>query len=198
VPNYSNDKSISLKQWIAAVINTMRGEFFSLMDSVPTNERTRLGQLKSWSPKDELAHLVYWLEVFVTNIQAKRDGKPLIDTRDYLAMNDAAWLERKDWSWNALENALLRVMDDLERLTELLSVEELTESAPRPLVRSLMYELVDHPVHHFLALYQKLGAAPDTVAAMLIRIQQNIKQRGVAKWTATSRRKLQKHLEQIR
>ncbi|MCE7983842.1 MAG: hypothetical protein DYG89_21930 [Caldilinea sp. CFX5] len=54
--------------------------------------------------KDEIAHFVYWIDLFVTNGRARRSGQPLIDTSAYRAMNDRAWAERKDWTWREVEN----------------------------------------------------------------------------------------------
>ena len=187
-----------LKEWALELVQVSRLEFKHLIASIPAKQRDKAGELKKWSPKDELAHLAYWLEVFVGNIRAKRKGKPLTDTRDYLAMNDAAWEVRKGWSLEQIEAALEKVLGDLEKELKRFTLEELTDPAafalerPRPFVRSLLYELIDHPMHHWAGLYRKLGKE-SKIGPMLGRILEAMSQRGIKRWTAGSRSKISHH-----
>jgi hypothetical protein len=181
-----------MKQWTLSIIDASRDEFKTFIANIPVHERKTVGKLKQWSAKDEVAHLGYWLEVFVKNIKARRSGKPLIDASDYLAMNDKAWEKHKDLSWAEVEEKLARAFQAIEKLMKALSVDALTDakvltlepdrSSPRPLIKSLFYELIDHPVHHFVKLYQKHGANV-TATTMLTRLQGVLEQPGVSKWT---------------
>ncbi|MDX2140655.1 MAG: DinB family protein [Chloroflexota bacterium] len=185
--------------WALAVTHAARHEFAALIAALPDAERTAVGELKHWSPKDEIAHLAYWIEVFVSNIQAQREGRPLIDTRPYLAMNDAAWEVRRAWTWGEVEAATAATLGQLEMLLQNMSADDLTDpqrftieplrTAPRPLIRSLLYELVDHPVHHFTGLYRKISD-PDGMSAMLVRYDAVLQKRGTSQWTATTRKKI--------
>lgn len=200
----STVSAVELNHWLLDVLAVMRAEFSTLMSLFPDQQQTRMGTLEAWAPKDELAHLAFWLETFVTNLQNLQGHTPLIDTRDYLTMNNQAWMARKDWTWADIQHALAAVLAQVEIQIRRLSAEDLTDAnrltlegdrkSPRPLVRSFLYELVDHPLHHVVGLYQRLGADSAAQMAMLLRVQSVLSKRGLAKWTATSRRKLQAYL----
>lgn len=188
----------NLKPWALELVQLLRHEFRALVAGLSPQQRQEKGQMDRWSPKDELAHLAYWLEVFVANIRFRREGKPLTDVRDYLAMNDAAWEARQDWGLEQTEAAVRKVLTDLGEELERFTPEELTNpdrftlEFPRPFVRSLLYELVDHPVHHFAGLYRKLGKGSE-VGPMLRRLLEVLGRRGAAGWSATTRKKIQRH-----
>jgi hypothetical protein len=196
-----------VKQWALALIDTSRDEFTTLIASIPQDQRKTVGKLKQWSPKDELAHLTFWIEVFVSNIKASREGRSLLNTSNYLVMNDEAWEERKNWTWADVEKALAKALVDVKKQIEDLSSETLTESqrfslepdrtSPRPLLQNLTYELIDHPLHHFTKLYQKFGDEAKTTE-LLTRVLKVLKQPGVSKWSVTSRNKIGKHVNRIK
>jgi hypothetical protein len=191
-----------VKQWALAIIAASRHEFNTLLSRMPAEHRSRSGQLKDWSPKDEIAHLAYWIDLFAHNIQACREAQPLTDTRDYRAMNDAAWPVSKDWSWDEAEAAVERALTAVAAQVTVLDMADLTDpqrctlephrKAPRPLIQSLLYDLVDHPLHHFVGLYRQFGDA-EGQSAMLTRLEGALRQPGVSKWTATTRRKIQNY-----
>jgi hypothetical protein len=192
-----------IKQWTLEVISASRIEFQMFIKHIPTKERKVVGQLEAWSAKDEIAHLTFWLETFAKNLKNLRQGKPLTSTKNYLAMNDAAWEKRKDLSWSEVEEALAKAFADIEKQVGTLSIEELTdgknfslESWGRPLVKSLLYDLVDHPLHHFVKVYKKFGQ-DKKAAAMLERVALTLAQPGVAKWTTTTRGKIKKHQQSL-
>jgi Protein of unknown function (DUF1706) len=195
-----------IKQWTLEVIATSRTEFKMLMSMIPPKQREVVGQIKQWSAKDELSHLSFWLELFAKNTKARRKGKALIDTSDYLAMNDNASEERKDWTWSEVDTALTRALEEIEKQVKALSVDELTEAemftlepqrkSPRPFIKSLLYDLIDHPLHHWVKLYKKYGHEAKA-ADMLGRVSLTLKRPGVSKWTTTSRSKIKKHAENL-
>ncbi len=172
-----------------------------MIKHVPGKERKVVGQLKAWSAKDEIAHLTFWLETFVKNIKNRQSKNPLIDANNYLAVNDAAWARYKDLSWAEVEEKLSRVFDDIETQGKALRLEELTDASVftlegKPLVKSLLYEVVDHPLHHFVKLYRKYGKTKQALEA-LVRLETVLSQPGTSTWTATSRSKIKKHRERL-
>ncbi len=68
-----------IQQWALTLIGASENEFKTLIASLNPDQRGAIGQLHKWSPKDEIAHLSYWLEVFLGNIQARQNGQELID-----------------------------------------------------------------------------------------------------------------------
>jgi hypothetical protein len=193
---------IDLKPQTLALINAARQEFERIFTAMPEEQRHTAGTLKQWSPKDELAHLAYWIELFVTNIRAQRAGQPLIDTRDYRTMNDRGWEERKAWRWDAVKQAVTDVLSAVETEINTLSAEDLVNashftleadrSSPRPLLHSLIYELIDHPNHHFSGLYRKLGDDA-AITALFDRSLQALAPLGSTRWSAKTSRAAQKH-----
>jgi Protein of unknown function (DUF1706) len=190
-----------LQQWALMLIGASENEFNTLIASLNPDQRSAIGDLHKWSPKDEIAHLSYWLEVFLGNIQRCQNGQELIDTRDYLTLNDQAWEVRKDWTWNDVERVLERTLKGIEVQIKNLSSQDLTDpqrlslepdqKVPRPLLKSLIYELIDHPLHHFLGMHRKLQNE-HLVAPMLERLLEVMEQPGVSKWSITTRNKLRK------
>lgn len=196
---------VDVQIWARAITAASRHECVALLAQVPVSQRQALGTLQGWSTKDELAHLAYWIELFARNIAAARAELPLIDTRPYLAMNDAAWHERKDWDWITVEQALLEAIDAVVVQLAVLSAEELTDGArlsveparrpPRPLIRSLLYELIDHPLHHLTGIYRRLGASVAR-AEMIARVTAVVEQPGGRTLAAATRTKLRRYSQE--
>lgn len=193
---------VDLQAWAVEIVNLLRQEYAVLAAQLAPSEREASGELWAWSTKDEIAHLAYWIALFATNIAAARADRPLTDTRPYLAMNDAAWHERAAWDWTTVEQALLRAIDAVAAQLATLSSDELRDAGrltvepaggpPRPLIRSLLYELIDHPLHHFAGIYQRLGAAEPRVA-MLARVAALVEQPGVRTLAGSTRAKLRSY-----
>jgi hypothetical protein len=196
---------VDVQIWAHAITDASRQACAALIAQVPVSERQAPGALQAWSTKDELAHLAYWIELFARNIAAARAELPLIDTRPYLAMNDAAWHERKDWDWTTVEQALVGAIDAVAAQLAVLSAEELTDGArltveparrpPRPLIKSLLYELIDHPLHHLTGIYQRLGASAAR-AEMVARVTAVVEQPGVRTLAAATRAKLRRYSQE--
>jgi hypothetical protein len=181
------------------LIAAARHEFTTLIAALPPAARVAQGSLKDWSPKDEMAHLAYWIEVFVAQIQARRAGQPLMDTRDYLRRNDIAWAARKDQSWAEVEASLESALAALEGEIRAFSDDELVDAqrftiepdtkTPRPLLRNLIYEMIEHPLVHMVGIYRKIGDEV-RLRAMLTRIETPLKARGFSRFAASARRKI--------
>jgi Protein of unknown function (DUF1706) len=191
-----------LQQWALMLIGASGKEFNTFIASLNPDQRGAIGNLHEWSPKDEIAHMSYWLEVCLGNLQARQNGQALIDTRDYLTLNDQAWEVRKDWTWNDIERVLEHTLNGIETQIKSLSSQDLTDpqrlslepdqKATRPFLKSLIYELIDHPLHHLVGLYRKLKNEP-LIAPMLERLLEAMEQPGVSKWSTTTCIKLRKH-----
>lgn len=120
-------KTEEIKQWALSVIDASSFEFDALLAKIPSGQRDTVGELKKWSPKDQIAHLIFWIDLFSTNLRACRKGSSLISTADYLAMNDVAWLEQKDWTWLDIETNLARIFSDIRAQIQDLSSEDFKE-----------------------------------------------------------------------
>lgn len=197
---------VDIKQQTLGLSAFARAEFARLLTHIPEEQRHRPGKLNQWAPKDEIAHLAYWIALFATNVQARRTGQPLIDTRAYRAMNDRAWAERKDWTWDAVEQAVTQGLNAVELQLNALRAEELVDPkyftlepdrpAPRPLLHNVVYELIDHPNHHFVGLYRKF-ADEAAITALFTRSLQTLGQLGSARWSTKTRKAAEKHAQRL-
>jgi hypothetical protein len=185
-----------VKTWTKTMIRVSHLEFVKLMTLIPTKHQST-GTLKAWSTKDELTHLINWLEVFVNNIKAQKNKQALIDTSDYLALNDQMWLECNAWTWQELQNATEQVFTNLESELHNLDVTQVVFKANgQPLVKSLVYELFTHPLHHFDRIYRKIELEEER-SQMLERILLVLGERGFSRFTSPARKKIHKYLEPI-
>jgi Protein of unknown function (DUF1706) len=195
-----------IQQTAFTLIRVSRTEFDTLIAAVPNDRRSMVGELKDWSPKDEVAHLLYWIELFAKNIAARRNGNPLIDTSKYLAMNDQAWHARKDWRWVEVEEELGRLFTDLETQINDFNTAALadpqqftlepTRTAPRPLLHGLIYELFDHPFRHFAGMYHTFGDQ-QRYNALATQMLDVLKLPGVSKWSVSTRKKIRTMTHQV-
>ena len=191
-----------VRQWLIDVVALSRAEFQAVIQCLPQSRRRAKGTSDQWSAKDVISHLTYWLEVFDKNITALRASKPLIDTEDYLSMNAAAWNERNRLSWKEVEMALHAALDRIKSQVENLSADEQFDGGAlsmggKPFVANFLYELIDHPLHHFVILYGKSNAKKKGIE-MLKRVEGVLDERGFGKWTNSSRKKIQKHVSLLK
>jgi hypothetical protein len=195
------------KQWALSVIDASSFEFDTLMARIPPSQRAVVGELKKWSPKDQVAHLIYWIDLFAANLRACRGGFGVVSTADYLAMNDAAWPERKDWAWPDVETNLVRMFSDVRAQVQELNSEDLTdarrysvetaETGPKPILQSLVYELIEHPIHHFVRIYRVFEDRVG-VDSLLARAIQVTNQSDVLSWSEPTLKQIQELIEQNR
>jgi hypothetical protein len=203
VPRPSQHKqTVDIRQWSIDIIAMTRANFAQCLADIPVTQREIEGTITQWSAKDELTHLAYWIDVFVQNIQAAHTGKPILDTRDYQALNEAAWHARHTWTWHAIEADIQRVLTALEQELARLPTHAFSDAtaftvepyrkSPRSLIRSLLYELIDHPFHHFTGLYARLEMQPQ-LQSLLTTTLTVLSQPGTSKWSAPSRTKIKQY-----
>lgn len=182
-----------LHAWVEELLEALRFEIRALETILNSEQRNKQGHVDCWSPKDEIGHLAYWLGVFAHNLRAIRTGGRRIDTGPFLEMNRAAWARYRDLSWNEAVSKLDSAVDGIQRETRRLPSHPLVlPGMTRPWIRDLVYETVEHPMHHVANLYRKLDLLLWS-PAMLARWGDVVKRRGMARWTVAARRKLERH-----
>jgi hypothetical protein len=122
-------------------------------------------------------------------------------------MNDVAWLERKDWTWLDIETNLARIFSDIRAQIQDSSSEQLTdahryslgtsEAEPEPILQSLVYELIKHPVHHFVIMYRIFGDRVE-IDSLFARTMQMTNQPDVLIWSEPTVKTIQELIEQNR
>ncbi len=187
--------------WLDNVLQTSKHEFFVLESHIPSMMHDAKGGVDKWSAKDVVAHLTYWLEVFSYNIDARTHSKTLIDTDDYKGLNREAWKLRNTFTWDTVRLDLDRAFANVQSRVHSLTTRQLTDAScfsigDRPLVVDYMYELIEHPMHHWMILYRK-ASAEDLAVEMLERVQEGVSQKGLMKWSLSARKKIRKHRQPL-
>ena len=188
---------IDIHGWLDNVLQVSKHEFDELESHIPPKMHNAKGEADKWSAKDVFAHLTYWLEVFSNNVDARIQSKTLVDTKKYEALNREAWKLRNKLTWGKVRSDLDRALANIDTRMHRLTTEELMDAlcfsiAGRPLVVDYMYELIEHPMHHWMILYRKAGAE-EMAVAMLERVQKGVSQKGLMKWSLPARKKILKH-----
>lgn len=196
-----------IKQWAFSIIDASSFEFDTLLTKLPQSQRDVVGELKKWSSKDQIAHLIYWIDLFVANMRACLKGFDVVSTANYLVMNDAAWQERKDWTWLDVKTNTAQMFSNLRTQIQEMRSEDLidatryslekTETGPKSLLQSLVYELIDHPTHHFVRMYQTFKDR-EGIDSLLVRMLQVTNQPSILIWSEITLKKIQELIEQNR
>ncbi len=179
------------------ILEVAKHEFVVLESHIPPKMHDAKGEADTWSAKDVFAHVTYWLGAFSYNIDARIHSKTLIDTRDYLELNRQAWKLRNKLTWDRIRSDLDRAFANIQTRVHSLTAAQLTDAScfsisDRPLVVDYMYDLIEHPMHHWMILYRKANAE-EMAVEMLTRVLRGVSQKGLMKWSLSARRKILKH-----
>lgn len=190
-----------IHQWLDSVLQTSKHEFVVLESHIPSSMHDAKGEVDRWSAKDVFAHLTYWLEVFSYNIDARADSRALIDTSDYKALNRETWKARNAFTWDRVRLDLDRAFASVQSQAHRLTTKQLTDAScfsigDRPIVVDYMYEIIEHPMHHWILLYRG-ASAEDLADEMLERVQEGVSQEGLMKWSLSARKKILKHRQSL-
>ncbi|MEO8096245.1 MAG: G8 domain-containing protein [Acidobacteriota bacterium] len=74
---------------------------------------------------------------------------------------------------------------------------ETTGTGPKPILQSLLYELIDHPLHHFVRICRAFGDRAG-VDSLLVRTLHVTNQSDVLNWSEPTLKKIQELIEQNR
>jgi len=198
---YTTSMEHDIHEWLEGVLQTSKHEFLVLESHIPSEMHDAKGEADKWSAKDVFAHLTYWLEVFAFNIEARANSRRLIDTDRYEILNSDAWEARHAFSWDRVRLDLDRAFASVQSQVHQLSAKQLTDAtcfslSGRPLVADCMYELVEHPMHHWMILYRRVGAE-HMAYEMLERVEGRVSQRGLMKWSLSARKKILRHRQSL-
>src|SRR5581483_11231494 len=68
-------------------------------------ERNAVGTPEQWSPKDILAHIVFWEQVSAERLEATRRGEQPQTFEDFQIVNERIFEERRNQPWELLIGA---------------------------------------------------------------------------------------------
>jgi len=184
------------------VLQASKHEFIVLESHISPKMHDAKGEVDKWSAKDVFAHLTYWLDTFSYNIDAHTQSKTLINTDNYKELNREAWKLRNKLTWDKVRSDLDRAFTNIQTRVHSLTTEQLTDASSlsisdRPLVADYMYELIEHPMHHWMILYRK-ASAEEMAVEMLERIQEEVSQKGLMRWSLSARKKILEHRQSLK
>ncbi len=187
--------------WLDNVLQTSKHEFYVLESHLPSEMHDAKGEIDKWSARDVVTHLTYWLEVFSYNIDARAYSKTLVNTENYKALNREAWKLRSTLDWDKVRLDLDRAFASVQSRVHGLTTKQLADAScfsieGRPLVVDYMYEVIEHPMHHWMILYRQAGAE-EMAIKMLERVQEGVSQKGLMKWSLSARKKIRKHRQSL-
>ena len=142
------------KDKLGKLITDVQSEEQALWDSLRDEERNAAGEIDRWAPKDHLAHVTFWTERLVTQIQAATGGDTPESIEDYQKTNDEVYETNKDRSWEDILAWATEVRTQFYKAFNAISEETLADpdgpggTGGLPLWQNVAFTGVYHPTHH--------------------------------------------------
>jgi hypothetical protein len=150
---------MTLKDELAALIESIDAEEQALFASLSEDERATRGEPDRWSPKDVIAHLAAWKERLLETLALAARGESPVRYDDFNAVNARDFEAYRDKSWaKILEKARTANRQLIEQI-EGRSEAELTAvlHGERTVWQSIAGTGYTHPVIHLGEIYLDSG-----------------------------------------
>ncbi len=153
----------SYKDKLRKLLADVRAEEQTLWDSLSDEERNTAGEIDRWAPKDHLAHVTFWTERLVTQLEVATGGEPPGSIEDYQKTNDEVFEANKNRNWEDVLAWAIEVNLQFREAFEAIPEDVLTDSerfewmGGNPLWRNVYYSGVYHPIHHISDVYIGFG-----------------------------------------
>ena len=150
------------KDKLAKLLANVRAEEQALWDALSDEERNSAGEIDRWAPKDHLAHVTFWTERLVAQLQAATGGDPPESIEDYQKTNDEVYETNKDRSWEDILVWATEVRTQFYKAFDAVSEETLADPdgpggmGGRPLWQNVALSMY-HPMHHIADIYLERG-----------------------------------------
>ena len=140
------------------IIHLARAREQTLVAGLDADERTAVGTVEGWAPKDHFVHLAVWAAFQARRLEASATGTPP-PTKP--ADNDAVFLAHRDTPWETIWADLMQALDATAAAVRQTSDENLTALDPngRSLFSLTLNNLYLHPISHLAHLYAERGDA---------------------------------------
>ncbi len=131
-------------------------EFYSGLTDA---DKTAVGRVDEWSPKDVIAHCAYWKQFRVADILKVMEGGSVANIDDFDHENAKIFEMFRDKSWPEVmayaEEATAVLSAQLEKMNE--SELEMVWHDERPIWRVIVTNGYSHPLIHISEHYQQKG-----------------------------------------
>jgi tetratricopeptide (TPR) repeat protein len=149
------------KERILSLIERGLAEERALFSWLTAEERSAHGTIDGWAPKDVISHLADWKIRLAENVARVARGESPIDYNNYLELNDQAFLEHQDDSWERVWARNEQGCRQLAEQVRLRSEAELAQSdffpGGQPLWRRLVGTAYLHTEMHLVPIYLTRG-----------------------------------------
>jgi len=145
------------------LINISYGKQREYLVTLTEEEKSAAGDVIDWSPKDVLAHIIYWN----ADMAGELAGLDQLDqSNGGLGVdhtNADVWQQYKDVTWPEIEDLLLQVQRDMLESLNDVDKEQLNDSQRyewtngRPLWQRINFRCFYHPMQHIAELFAKRG-----------------------------------------
>lgn len=153
----------SYKAKLGKLLADVRAEEQALWDALSDEERNAGGKVDRWAPKDHLAHVTFWTERLVTQLQAATGAEPPGPIEDFHKTNDEVFEANKNRNWEDVLAWATEVSRKFHTALDAVAEEMLEYTAGSegtggpPLWRNVAFTGVYHPMHHVADVYIERG-----------------------------------------
>ncbi len=155
--------TMTVKERLIELLRESRQNYTQFIAQLTDAERAAIGTPEQWSAKDNMAHIISWIERQNIRMAAARDVEEPPNFDDFQFLNERTFEERKDWSWAEVATRFDHALDMLIANVKEFSENDLTDPQRypwlqgRPLWRSIFGNGYAHPLEHFSNYYVERG-----------------------------------------
>jgi hypothetical protein len=183
---------MSNKKQLIDLIQDCRQTTLEFIDGLSEAERNAPGTAQKWSAKDNIAHMLEWIERFCQNLDTARGGEAVSETEEPIDQANLTIFEQYNQAgWEAIiqkvKHAYHDVVAQVEKMTEeeLQTTQFFTRQGRRPLWQDFAGSACIHPVMHLtqvLIQHGHIDQANRLMAAFiekLLNLDESISWRGL-------------------
>lgn len=177
------------KQKMLALVETTYEGVIKMVNNLTPEERQAKGNLKLWSAKDTLAHLVFWARHFNLQLEKAEKGEKIPAVEYFDQVNDGVLLEHMDQPLEEALQEFKEIQAELVKKYEAFSVEQLFDPQKftwlegRSMFDRIIGNSVWHPASHLSDFYAK-RQKQDLATKIQEDLTESLKE--FPSWTATA------------
>jgi hypothetical protein len=156
--------AFSEKQLILDLVQATYLDLMDLVASLSPQEKTTRGNLKMWSAKDMITHLVFWEHHFINQLNKMVKGEKIPMSGDYLdQVNDGVLYEHMDQTLEDGLSEYQKIHAELLCKYKMFTTEDLSDPKKftwlegQSMSERILGNSVWHPLSHVADFYVKRG-----------------------------------------
>lgn len=182
----------SIKAELIDLLKHARADELEFIASLNDADRSAIGTIDQWAPKDLIAHFTFWRTIMLKRLIAAQAGETPPNPSAYLEWNDRAFEENRHRPWSEILDDSQHAFVDLIAKVQEMTDDQLTDPnryewrKGEPLWTNVRGNSYDHPETHLSQAYYARGnkaRAIDMQRALMdnvIRLDPSPRARGTA------------------